>query len=161
MIIILGLVFLILVFYEIFILKKFDFKKVDTDKLLTKYNSNLESIIEDVANNIDYKHIYSEEDLYCYLMSEIYNQLEFLLLQEKLTNEEYEALTKEVIEEFINSKLINLNIDSLYQKRYYQVTHKEDQENNELATERVSNSIKSDSSTVDITNDLLNTFFNE
>ena len=161
MIIILGLAFLFLVCYEIFILKKFDLKKVDTDKLLTEYNSNLESIIKDTINDIDYKDIYSEEDLYCYLMREVYNQFEFFLLQQELTDEQYEALTREVIEEYINSKLINLNINSLYQKRYYQVTYKEDQENNELATERVSNSIKSDSSTVDITNDLLNTFFNE
>lgn len=160
MIVLLGIVVLFLIYYEIFILNRFDIRKMDIEDILCKYESNLDTIIKQVIEEIDYSNIHSQEDLYCYIIDKSLDSLEDFLLREDLKETEYKILEDtEKVKDYISSKLSDVDIDVLYQRTLYQYTHKENENNIDLSTERVSNNIKSDEPTVDILNEVNNIFF--
>lgn len=160
MIMLLGIIVLFLIYYEIFILDRFDFKKMDVEDLLYNYQSNIDAMIEQVTNDeIDYSTIHSEEQLYCYIIDKVLETLENFLLREELTEADYKVLEDtEKIKDYISSRLSDINIDTLWKKNMYQYTSKQIEQDDELATEHVSKDIKSDESTVDILNDVFNIF---
>ena len=160
MIIMLGALILFLIYYEIFILKRFDLKKMDIEDILSKYNDNIDNIISETIENTDYSSIHSEEDLYCYIIDKSLENLEDLLLREELAEKEYQLLQDtEKVKDYISSRLSDVDINIIWQRRMYQYTSKQKEENLDFATEKVSNNTKSDDSTVNILNELNSIFF--
>lgn len=160
MIIVLGFLILFLIYYEIFILKRFDFKRMDIEDLLSRFDERIDNLISEVVKDINFTNIHSEEDLYCYLIEETLEELEVLLIREGLTEKEYELLhDQEKVKDYISSRLSDIDVSVIWQKRMYQYTSKQKEENTEFATEQVSNDTKSDDSTVNILNEINSIFF--
>lgn len=160
MIIILGFLVLFLIYYEIFILKRFDFKRIDIEDLLSKFDDKIDNIVSEVIKEIDFSKIHSEEDLYCYIIDKTLEDLEVLLIREGLSENEYELLQDEdKVKDYISGRMSDVDVSIIWQRRMYQYTSKEKEKNTEFATERVSNNIKSDEPTVDILNEVNSIFF--
>lgn len=160
MIIMLGALILFLIYYEIFILKRFDFKKMDIEDILSKYDDSIDNIISETIENTDYSSIHSEEDLYCYIIDKSLENLEDLLLREELAEKEYQLLQDtEKVKDYISSRLSEIDINIIWKRKMYEYTSKQKEENLDFATEKVSNNTKSDDSTVNILNELNSIFF--
>ena len=125
-----------------------------------KYNDNIDNIISETIENTDYSSIHSEEDLYCYIIDKSLENLEDLLLREELAEKEYQLLQDtEKVKDYISSRLSDVDINIIWQRRMYQYTSKQKEENLDFATEKISNNTKSDDSTVNILNELNSIFF--
>lgn len=160
MIIAIGFLILFLIYYEIFILKRFDFKRMDIEDLLSRFDDVIDNILSEIVKEIDFTNIHSEEELYCYIVDKALEDLENLLIKEELSEKEYELLQEEEkIKNYISGRMSDIDINIIWQRRIYQYTSKQKEDNTEFATESVSNNVKSDDSTVNILNEINSIFF--
>ena len=129
--------------------------------LAEKYDYIISSIINESVEEVMEMNLYNEEEILEQLQEKILNKFEMVLVE----NEEgftLKELDDHIIKLYIASKIVvNVNIskilDSINSKRTTQ------RKNNDIsiATEKVSNDTKVDSSVIDITDDLNNIFFGQ
>lgn len=128
--------------------------------LTENYDYMVSSIIDESVEEVKEMDLKSEEDILEQLQQKIINKFEVLLV-EREKESILKKLDNEILQSYIATKLIDLNIseilDIINSKRYNQ------KENNDIsiATEKVSNNTKVDSSVIDITDELNNIFFGE
>lgn len=142
-------------------LKRKNIKKQDvTEKILSNYKDTLLNIMKDVTEeDINMCDIHNEEELMEILIADITDKFMSLLLYEE-TEKILSIVDEDAIDIFISNTFISeYNIREIYYNNINKYKFKENNYNEELGTEQVSNHIKSDSSTIDITNDLNGIFF--
>lgn len=135
-------------------------KEQVTENLLLNHRDSLSTIINDVIKEeINMDDICSKEELLEILLADISDKFINLLIQEE-SDKVLSLIDEEIIDNIINTLFIsNYDIREIYYKNKYR--EKENKYDENLGTELVSNSIKSDSSTIDITDDLNGIFFND
>lgn len=137
--------------------------KEDTiNNLLSSYKETLFNIIKDIVEEeIDMTDIHNEEELLEIVLADISDKFISLLVQEE-SDKILSIIDDSLIDEFVGDMFImKYDIREIYYNNKIKYSIKENNYDEELGTERVSNHIKSDSSTIDITEDLNGIFFND
>lgn len=138
-------------------------KKEDTtNNLLLSYKEVLLNIMKDIIeNDINMCNIHNEEELLEVLLISIKDRFINTLIQEE-SDKVLIILEEYIIDEYISNVFVeNYDISKIYHNNKIKHNIKENKYDEELGIDIVSNHIKSDSSTIDITEDLNGIFFGE
>ena len=129
--------------------------------LLSSYKEALLNIMKDVVDEIDMCDISNEEELLEILLTDITDKFICLLIQEE-SDKVLSIINESTIDEYVSNTFVSkYNIREIYYNNKIKYKVKENKYDEELGVETVPNHIKSDSSTIDITEDLNGIFFGD
>ena len=142
--------------------KEEEIKEDTTNNLLLSYKEVLLNIMKDIIeNDINMCNIHNEEELLEVLLISIKDRFINTLIQEE-SDKVLIILEEYIIDEYISNVFVeNYDISKIYYNNKIKHNIKENKYDEELGIDIVSNHIKSDSSTIDITEDLNGIFFGE